>query len=62
MDLKPNQAALILEATADGEISVNMAAYDNNNLAAEICQVIAQKLTINENFQVEILAELERTE
>ena len=59
MDLKYNQAALILEANDEGEISVNVAAHDTDNLAAAICQVIAQKLTLDEKFQEEILAELE---
>ena len=59
MELKQNQAALILEANDEGEISVNLAAYDTESLAAEICQVIAQKLTLDEKFQAEILAELD---
>ena len=54
----PNQTALILEANDEGEISVNLATHDNDNLAAEICQVIAQKLTTDEAFQAEIMNEL----
>ena len=34
MELKPNQAALILEANDEGEISVDMAAQDMDGLAA----------------------------
>mgnify|MGYP000356535914 CR=1 FL=1 len=59
MELKPNQAALILEANDEGEISVDMAAQDMDGLAATICQVIAQKLSQDEKFQFEILAALE---
>jgi hypothetical protein len=59
MELKQNQAALILEANDEGEISVNLAAHDTESLAAEICQVIAQKLSLDEKFQAEILAELD---
>ena len=59
MELKQNQAALILEANDEGEISVNLAAHDTESLTAEICQVIAQKLTLDEKFQAEILAELD---
>jgi hypothetical protein len=62
MELKPNQAALILEANDEGEISVDMAAQDMNGLAAAICQVIAQKLSQDEKFQSEILAALEDEE
>ena len=59
MELGYNQAALILEANDEGEISVNIATHDSENLAAEICQIIAQKLTQDEKFQSEILDALE---
>ena len=59
MELKPNQAALILEANDEGEISVNMATPADDNLAADICQIIARKLVLDENFQAGILAELD---
>ena len=55
MELKTNQAALILEANDEGEISVDMAAQDMDGLAAAICKVIAQKLSQEEKFQSEIL-------
>ena len=51
MELESNQAALILDANDEGEISVNIATHDSENLAAEICQIIAQKLTQDEKFQ-----------
>jgi hypothetical protein len=59
MELKPNQAAIILEASDEGEISVDVAAHDIEGLAASLCQVIAQKLSQDETFQAEILAALE---
>jgi len=62
MELQPNQAALILEADDDGEISVNVAAQDMDGLATALCQVIAQKLSQDEKFQSEILAALEADE
>ena len=62
MELESNQAALILEANDEGEISVNIAStHDSENLAAEICQIIAQKLTQDEKFQSEIMDALDRS-
>jgi len=60
MDLQPNQAALILEASDEGEISVSVAAKDVDGLAAALCQVIARKLSEDEIFQADILAALEK--
>ena len=60
MELQSNQAALILEANEEGEISVNLAAHDTESLAAMVCQVVARKLALDEKFQEEILAELDR--
>ena len=59
MELQPNQAAIILEASDEGEISVDVAAHDVEGLAASLCQVIAKKLTLDEAFQAEILTALE---
>ncbi len=59
MKLESNQAALILEANDEGEISVNLAAHDVDGLAAVICQIIAQKLTQDEKFLAEIMTALE---
>ena len=59
MELQSNQAALILETSDEGEISVSVASSDNDNLATLLCQVIAQKLTLDKQFQEEILIELE---
>ena len=59
MELKPNQAALILNASDEGEISVNVATLIEDSLAAEVCRIIAQKLDSDEKFQAGILAVLE---
>ena len=59
MDLQPNQAALILEASDEGEISVSVATCDADGLAAALCRAIAEKLSEDETFQAEILAALE---
>ena len=59
MELQSNQAALILEASDEGEISVSVASSDTDSFAALLCQVIAQKLTLDKKFQEEILIELE---
>ena len=60
--LKPNQAALILGSSEDGEINVDVAIPGDGTgdtvLAAALCKVIAQKLTGDEQFQAEIMAEL----
>lgn len=59
MELKENQAALILEASEDGEISVNVAAPEIEGLAGSICQALARKLMFDTEFQVEIMDMLE---
>ena len=62
LKLKANQAALILEASEEGEISVNVASPETENEASifvsDLCSVIAQKLINDEEFQAEILSEL----
>jgi hypothetical protein len=61
--LKANQAALVLESSGDGDINVDIAMPNNgageNVLASVICKAIAQKLVSDEEFQAEIMAELE---
>lgn len=59
MDLKENQAAIILEADENGEISVNVAAGDQDGLTAQICQAIATKLMSDEQFQTDLMDMLE---
>ena len=62
MDIRNNQAALILEAGENGEISVSVTSPDMNGLAGLICQAIATKLMQDEKFQAEILALMEESE
>jgi ribosomal protein S9 len=55
MELKNNQAAIILEVDEDGGVSVNVASGDENGPAGAICQAIAVKLMQDEEFQTEIM-------
>lgn len=62
MELHENQSALILDANAHGEITVKVASIDLDGVTAVLCQVIAQKLTSDIEFQTEVLASLDRIE
>ena len=44
MDLKENQAALILEASADGEITMDVQSPDSHSFASALCHALAMKL------------------
>lgn len=55
MELKENQAALVLEESENGEISVNVAASDMDGLPGVLCRAIAQKLMYDESFQAELM-------
>ena len=55
MELRDNQAALILEEDENGEVSVNVAASEMDGLTGSICQAIAKKLMYDEEFQAEIM-------
>lgn len=59
MELQPNQAALVLESSEDGEITVNVAASDSSGFAASVCHIIALKLTQDEKFQAGIMDALD---
>ena len=59
MELTKNQSALILDASEEGEITVDIASSDHENLAGAICQAIATKLMNDENFQAEIMQMVE---
>ncbi len=59
MDLKDNQAALILEVDEDGGVSVNVASGDVDGPAGAICQALAVKLMQDEAFQAEIMDMIE---
>lgn len=64
--LKANQAALVLEASEEGEISVHVASPDDqkdtDNFALYLCRIIAEKLTTDAEFRNVILAELDDEE
>jgi len=66
LELKDNQAALILEVSEKGEISVEVAVNQqesaDRDIATAICHVIALKLVNDEQFQSEIIAALEAEE
>ena len=55
MELKENQSALILESDENGGISVNVASGDHDSLTGALCQVIASKITTDEDFQQELM-------
>jgi len=59
MELKENQAALILEVDEDGGVSVNVASGEVDGPAGAICQAIAVKLMQDEAFQAEIMEMIE---
>ena len=59
MEIKNNQAALLLETDENGAISVSVTSPEMNGLAGLICQAIATKLTQDEKFQAEILTLME---
>lgn len=59
MKLTMNQAALILEADDDGEISVDVSSPDPNGLTGALCHAIAIKLMNDEQFQSELMDMLE---
>ena len=55
MELKANQAALILEASADGEITVDVQALDLQGFASALCHALAIKLMNDEQLQGELM-------
>ena len=62
MELKENQAALILEASADGEITVDVQAQDLQGFASALCHALAIKLMNDEQLQGELMDMLEAGE
>jgi hypothetical protein len=60
LTLTENQAALILETTEEGEITVNLQSGSVDfTLAAALCEAIAQKLISDEQFQQELMDQVE---
>ena len=62
MELKENQAALILEASADGEITADVQAQDLQGFASALCHALAIKLMNDEQLQGELMDMLEAEE
>ena len=62
MELKENQAALILEASADGEITVDVQALDLQGFASALCHALAVKLMNDEHLQGELMDMMEAGE
>ena len=62
MELKENQAALILEASAEGEITVDVQAQDLQGFASALCHELAIKLMNDEQLQGELMDMLEAEE
>jgi hypothetical protein len=59
MELAENQAALVIETSESGEITVNVAAADFDGMASKVCAAIATKLMQDVDFQEEIMEMLE---
>ena len=62
MELQDNQAAIILEASEEGEISVNIEGADEGGMAYALCRSLAKKLLADEAFQAELLEMIEAAE
>ena len=62
MELKENQAALILEASADWEITVDVQALDLQGFASALCHALAIKLMNDEQLQGELMDMVEAEE
>ena len=62
MELKENQAALILEASADGEVTVDVQAQNLQGFASALCHALAIKLMNDEQLQGELMDMLEAEE
>ena len=62
MELKENQAALILQAPAEGEITVDVQALNLQGFASALCHALAMKLMNDEQLQGELMDMLEAEE
>ncbi len=58
-ELKDNQAALILEMSEAGEVSIEIASPNINGFPSVICQTLAKKLMQDEAFRTEIIKSVE---
>ena len=55
MELKDNQSALILTESEDGEVTIDVASADIDNLTGSICQAIARKLAEDPQFLEDLM-------
>ena len=62
MRARSPQAALILEASAEGEITVDVQALDLQGFASALCHALAIKLVNDEQLQGELMAMVEAGE
>ena len=62
MELKENQAALILEASSDGEVTVDVQAQNLQGFASALCHALAIKLMNDEQLQGELMDMVEAGE
>ena len=62
MELKENQAALILEASSDGEVTVDVQAQNLQGFAIALCHALAIKLMNDEQLQGELMDMVEAGE
>ena len=62
MELKENQAALILQASAEGEITVDVQALNLQGFASALFHALAIKLMNDEQLQGELMDMLEAEE
>ena len=62
MELKENQAALILQASAEGEITVDVQALNLQGFASALCHALAVKLMNDEQLQGELMDMVETEE
>ena len=55
MELSDNQAALILTASDDDEITMDVEAPDMDGLTSALCHALAKRLMQDERFQAELM-------
>lgn len=58
-ELKNNQAALILEISEEGEVTIDITSPDIDGIPSVICHKLAKKLLQDENFREEIMKSVE---
>ncbi len=62
IELKNNQAALLLDIGADDSITLNVNAENMDGLAARLCIAMAKKLLADAGFQSELMDMVEDDE